>query len=984
MPETLTTSEQIIQYFNYISGGYASVAAGYPGAFGFLTPGLTNSVYLAPNTSFDFSLVEYQKLGAEGAAAAWAQEWNQLAIGIFAFATVVWPWHDYGPTAWGVTSPYTTQMFTDWIQRAYLAGDEFVTAADLASRIQSFAQSDVTSTVNGNVITVSVASAHAGAFALNVAGQGTQVIQNVANWYAYDNDSLFLPEIGGNYTITLGTAADDVTHITALPMRGDLLSVTGDRLNLSFSMIGEGDVFIDLGLGSATSTPIVTGATIVSRVGDLLDLKLTGLGQHDVSLLMTVPLPTEVVSTLLFSADTGSSAIDFVTNTAAQTILGTLSAALGLGDVVQLSLDNGATWLAATATAGTATFSLPGVTLTASGTLMARVMNSAGRAGGALFTQPYVLDQMPPTDTANIATMTGDSGVAGDFITNNGLAGRTVSGTISSSLPTGTTLQLSFDGGANWAAATVTGTARSAIDSASHTANWSIQTQVVDLAGNAGPTSSRSVTLDTTPPSASLAIASTSDSGLSSTDSITKVTRPIFTGVTEAGSTVVLFDGTSQIGTGVATATGQWSISTVAALANGIHNVTARVTDVAGNSVTPTPLSVLIDTVIPTASTVPDMLAASDSGTSPTDNLTRIATPTFSGSAEAGSTVTLFDGATAIGTGIAAAGSWSITTSNLTDGTHSITAKTTDVAGNVSAASGALSVKIDTKAPLQSSPDLIATSDTGVSSTDNVTKTTTPTFTGTAEVGSAVKLLDGSTQIGSATASASGGWTITAPVLGQGTHAIATTATDAAGNTSAPSAALSVNIDTTAPSSPAFNGLTANSNFSATLAGTAEASSIVTVFDLSTQLGTATAGGTGVWSFKTGALSDTLHVFTASATDQAGTAGGISGSAQFGSSAADIFTSASGNDTLMGRGGADTFSFMANFANDIISDFAATGAGHDVINFHANAVLNNYTSVLSHAAQSGSSVMISQDVGNTLILRNVTLGSLNTSAFTFV
>jgi hypothetical protein len=81
------------------------------------------------------------------------------------------------------------------------------------------------------------------------------------------------------------------------------------------------------------------------------------------------PLPTEVVSTLLFSADTGSSAIDFVTNTAAQTILGTLSAALGLGDVVQLSLDNGATWLAATATAGTATFSLPGVTLTATSRL---------------------------------------------------------------------------------------------------------------------------------------------------------------------------------------------------------------------------------------------------------------------------------------------------------------------------------------------------------------------------------------------------------------------------------------------------------------------------------------------------------------------------------------------------------------------------------------------------------------------------------------
>jgi hypothetical protein len=271
-----------------------------------------------------------------------------------------------------------------------------------------------------------------------------------------------------------------------------------------------------------------------------------------------------------------------------------------------------------------------------------------------------------------------------------------------------------------------------------------------------------------------------------------------------------------------------------------------------------------------------------------------------------------------------------------------------------------------------------------VSNTDNITRTTAPTFTGTAEVGGAVKLFDGSIQIGSATASASGSWTITAPVLGQGTHAITTTATDTAGNTSAPSAALSVIIDTTAPSSLVFNGLTANSNGSATLAGTAEASSIVTVFDVSTQLGTATVGGTGVWSFKTAALSDTLHVFTASATDQAGNVGGISGSAQFGSSAADILTSTSGNDTLMGRGGTDTFKFLANFANDVISDFAATDAGHDVINFHANAVLNSFASVLSHAVQSGSSVMISQDVSNTLTLRNVTLGSLSSSDFTFV
>ena len=58
---------------------------------------------------------------------------------------------------------------------------------------------------------------------------------------------------------------------------------------------------------------------------------------------------------------TGSSATDFVTNVATQTISGTLSGPLGAGDVVKVSLDNGTTWLTATAAAGGTTFSLAGV-----------------------------------------------------------------------------------------------------------------------------------------------------------------------------------------------------------------------------------------------------------------------------------------------------------------------------------------------------------------------------------------------------------------------------------------------------------------------------------------------------------------------------------------------------------------------------------------------------------------------------------------------
>ena len=74
-PETIDTARQIAQYYPYISGGASLIGAGYPGAIGYLTPGDMNSVYIAPNTSFDFTLVGFQKLTAEQAEAAWAKEW---------------------------------------------------------------------------------------------------------------------------------------------------------------------------------------------------------------------------------------------------------------------------------------------------------------------------------------------------------------------------------------------------------------------------------------------------------------------------------------------------------------------------------------------------------------------------------------------------------------------------------------------------------------------------------------------------------------------------------------------------------------------------------------------------------------------------------------------------------------------------------------------------------------------------------------------
>ena len=111
--------------------------------------------------------------------------------------------------------------------------------------------------------------------------------------------------------------------------------------------------------------------------------------------------------------------------------------------------------------------------------------------------------------------------------------------------------------------------------------------------------------------------------------------------------------------------------------------------------------------------------------------------------------------------------------------------------------------------------------------------------------------------LGSATANGSGAWSYTTAALANGAHSLTATATDAAGNTSAASAALSVTIDTTAPVAPSITSFSTDSGTvgdgitndnTLTLTGTAEANSTVKVYDGATLLGSATANGSGAWS----------------------------------------------------------------------------------------------------------------------------------------
>jgi flagellar hook assembly protein FlgD len=435
----------------------------------------------------------------------------------------------------------------------------------------------------------------------------------------------------------------------------------------------------------------------------------------------------------------------------------------------------------------------------------------------------------PPAPTGLTLDAASDSGTVGDNITNVNTP------TFTGTAQDGSTVTILSDGtsvGSGTAGADGSfSIAVSALGDGTH----SITATATDASGRTSvPSAALSLIIDTTAPAApnQPALTPASDSGTAG-DNITSVTTPTITGTAEAGSTVHILSDGATVGTTTADNSGNYSVA-VSTLSAGSHSITATATDAAGNvSTTSAALSITIDTTAPAAPSTPALAPASDSGTGG-DNITNVATPTFTGTAEAGSIVNILSDGTSVGSATAdSSGNYSVTTSTLSAGSHSITATATDGAGNVSAASGALTVTIDTTAPpAPSTPALAPASDSGTAG-DNITNVATPTFTGTAEAGSTVHILSDGVSVGSAAADSSGNYSIAASTLSDGTHSITATATDAAGNVSAASAALMVTIDTTAPVISAVsaspNPFSVATDSSTTLSYTLSESGAVTV-----------------------------------------------------------------------------------------------------------------------------------------------------------
>jgi outer membrane protein OmpA-like peptidoglycan-associated protein len=333
---------------------------------------------------------------------------------------------------------------------------------------------------------------------------------------------------------------------------------------------------------------------------------------------------------------------------------------------------------------------------------------------------------------------------------------------------------------------------------------WNISAAVTDTAGNTGNSQSFSIAVDTTVPTAPTGVdlATSSDTGSSNTDNNTNDNTPTMsaTGGTNGDTmTISATNGTTTVSCTyvIGTATN----CTLPTLTDGTWNISSTLTDLAGNtSTSSSALPISIDGTAPTAPTGVDLAASSDTGSSNTDNNTNDNTPTMSATGGTnGDTMTISatNGTTTVSCTYVIGTATNCTLPTLTDGTWNISSTLTDPLGNVSPASSSLTVIIATTPPSRPAPDLLPSSDTGRSNSDNITDDATPEITipgaltgdiVTVSATNGTSIFTCSYTVGSASS-------CSLPTLTEGTWTVSASVTDAAGNAGPSAKPLSFTID---------------------------------------------------------------------------------------------------------------------------------------------------------------------------------------------
>jgi hypothetical protein len=415
-------------------------------------------------------------------------------------------------------------------------------------------------------------------------------------------------------------------------------------------------------------------------------------------------------------------------------------------------------------------------------------------------------------------------------------------------------------------------------------------------------------TIDSATPTAPTFGSVSQDTGASATDKITSDNTLTVTGLAgsaEPGTTITIYDSSSgspvAVGTAVVAQDGSYSVTT-SALSDGNHPLSITSTDSAGNESLPTSLGTwAIDTAAPNAPSFGTI--TQDTGISATDKITSDNTLTISGaagSAEPGTTITVYDTSSgtpvAVGTAVVAQdGSYSVTTSALSDGNHPLSITATDVAGNQSSPTSLGIWTIDTAVP--TSPVVTSVSDdTGRSNSDKITSDNTLTVTGNAEPNSLVTIyayIDNSDPnipdtirvvVGTGYADANGNYAVTTNPLADNAlnekYVLSVTATDPAGMESPATSIGAWAISTSIPNPPVVTSVSQDTGSSSTdkltndttltVTGTGTPGTTITIYDGTTPVGTGLVDANGNYSVTTSPLADGAHALSASATNPFG------------------------------------------------------------------------------------------------------------------
>ena len=288
-------------------------------------------------------------------------------------------------------------------------------------------------------------------------------------------------------------------------------------------------------------------------------------------------------------------------------------------------------------------------------------------------------------------------------------------------------------------------------------------------------------------------------------------TQPVFFGAGQAGDLVRLYDGSNLIGSAIADTNGRWSIKPAAPLGQGLHSIHATETNAAGKVSASSPDYVVNVTISAGASQTPIITSVYDHVGIHTGNIaqggqTDDAQPTISGMGHAGDVITVTDFGRVIGSAtVDKSGNWSFTPATpLANGNHDITAVASSAGQSASAPSAHVMFTVqpdEPTAPVTPPAPIIGGAFDAVGAIQgNIanggqTDDTRPAFFGAAQPGDMVRLYDGNTLIGSAIAGPDGRWSIKpAAPLGEGSHSIHATETNAAGNVSASSPDYVVNV----------------------------------------------------------------------------------------------------------------------------------------------------------------------------------------------